>query len=343
MKTETLRKALPLVVLLIAAIAWVMAVPMGTITALGIGSFTLLCPLGALAAMLASKTVIPQAVISIVIGVLLVVLFARAFCAWLCPTPAVSRLRDFFGGKKKDAEEVPAEKTAANTEPVLAASGVKAAVALTAEEKATLAKACGSDSCEEKSCSACAPKRGQGIDSRHVVLGSALVSSLIFGFPVFCLVCPVGLAFATIFLLITLFTQGDVSWLVVAVPALLIAEVVLFRKWCHKLCPLGAIMSLVSKANRTFVPVINDDKCLETAKCVTCGRCGAACGEGIDLRHPELSTAVMNECTKCRACADVCPGKAITFPVFAPSASKAKSAAGEALPVLDDDEPSVAL
>ena len=121
------------------------------------------------------------------------------------------------------------------------------------------------------------------------MLGGALLSAAVFGFPVFCLICPIGLTFATILLVINLFAHGDVTWSIIVVPALLIAEVVLFRKWCHKLCPLSAFMSLIGKANKTFVPAIDDAKCLETAKGTACGACGRACDEGIDPRHPQLS------------------------------------------------------
>ena len=155
------------------------------------------------------------------------------------------------------------------------------------------------------------------------MLGGALASTFIFGFPVFCLVCPIGLTFATILLVINLFAHGDVTWSLIVVPALLIAEVLLFKKWCHKLCPLSAFMSLIAKANKTFVPTIDDAKCLETAKGAACGACGRACEEGIDPRHPQLSRAAWSECTKCRACVDACPANAITMPLLPKRSSDA--------------------
>ena len=121
------------------------------------------------------------------------------------------------------------------------------------------------------------------MDARHFVLGGALLSTFIFGFPVFCLVCPIGLTFATILLLVNLFAQGDVTWSLIVVPAILIAEVLLFKKWCHKLCPLSAFMSLIAKLNRTFKPTIDNAKCLETAQGKKCGACGRAC-EGASTR-----------------------------------------------------------
>ena len=78
--------------------------------------------------------------------------------------------------------------------------------------------------------------------------------------------------------------SGDVTWSLIVVPALLIAEVLLFKKWCHKLCPLSAFRSLIAKANKTFVPTIDDAKCLETAKGGACGACGRVCEEEMCIR-----------------------------------------------------------
>ena len=41
--------------------------------------------------------------------------------------------------------------------------------------------------------------------SRSGVLAGALASAAIFGFPVFCQICPVGLTFATVLLIMSLF------------------------------------------------------------------------------------------------------------------------------------------
>ena len=264
--SKKLRTLVALAIVAVVAVGFVTNVGIGTMSAPGIWDISILCPLGALGTMLASKMMVPRAVISLIVMVLLIVLFARAFCGWICPVPLVQKLRGLFAN----------------------GSG----------------------------CASCASKRGAALDARHFVLGGALASTFIFGFPVFCLVCPIGLTFATILLVINLFSHGDVTWSLIVVPALLIAEVLLFKKWCHKLCPLSAFMSLIAKANKTFVPTIDDAKCLETAKGGACGACGRVCEEGIDPRHPQLSQAAWSECTKCRACVDACPANAITMPLL---------------------------
>ena len=317
--SKTLRTLTALAVIVIVFVGFLTNLGIGTISAPGIWDISILCPLGALGTMLASKMMVPRALVSLVIMVVLIVIFARAFCGWICPVPLVQKLRDLFS--KPQTKEAKAED----------ADGTKAAnvAPLTDEEKAALATGCEKDAKGLAGCASCAKKRGNAVDARHFVLGGALVSTFIFGFPVFCLVCPIGLTFATILLLVNLFGQGDVTWSLIVVPALLIAEVVLFKKWCHKLCPLSAFMSLIAKLNRTFKPTIDDAKCLETSKGATCGRCGKACNEGIDPRHPELSEAAWSECTKCRSCVDACPANAITMPLIAKKGEKVTLAKNE--------------
>ena len=317
--SKTLRTLTALAVIVIVFVGFLTNLGIGTISAPGIWDISILCPLGALGTMLASKMMVPRAVVSLVIMVVLIIIFARAFCGWICPVPLVQKLRDLFS--KPQTKEAKAED----------ADGTKAAnvAPLTDEEKAALATGCEKDAKGLAGCASCAKKRGNAVDARHFVLGGALVSTFIFGFPVFCLVCPIGLTFATILLLVNLFGQGDVTWSLIVVPALLIAEVVLFKKWCHKLCPLSAFMSLIAKLNRTFKPTIDDAKCLETSKGATCGRCGKACNEGIDPRHPELSEAAWSECTKCRSCVDACPANAITMPLIAKKGEKVTLAKNE--------------
>ena len=286
------RRALPALVLLMCAVAFVAMVPLGNISAFGWESISAICPMGALSSLLASKTLVPRVLISLVIALALILLFGRAFCSWICSVPFVERILGLRDGDCEGGRKVAAGK-----------------------EKG---------SCSQ-GCSGCAKARGKAVDSRHFVLGGTLLSAAVFGFPVFCLICPIGLTFATIFLVLRLF-GGSVSWALLVVPALLIVELFLARKWCHRICPLGALMSLVSKGNRTFVPTIDKDMCLEETRGAHCGRCHAACPEGIDLRNLAGSLVAINECVKCRACVEACPAHAISVPFLPKAGASAKQA-----------------
>lgn len=321
MKSNKLRVIIPLVVLLLVAIGYVTAFGIGTISAFGWMDISLLCPLGSLLTLVASKMAVPRVLISLVVVVVLILLFARAFCGWICPVPVVSKIRGIFGGKASNTDMTGAaalEPEAAMA--AMAADKKKAAGdALTEEEKKAL-KGCSG------SCGSCASKF-QKLDSRHVILGGSLVSAAIFGFPVFCLICPIGLTLATILLVMRLFAFGDVTWSVIVVPVILILELLVFRKWCSKICPISALMSLIGKGNKTFVPTIDNAKCLESAKGRSCEICSQVCPQGINPRHPEAGMS-FSECTKCRACVENCPTSAIKMP-FLPQKPSAMPAADD--------------
>ncbi len=143
-----------------------------------------------------------------------------------------------------------------------------------------------------------------------VVLAGALCSSAVFGFPVFCLICPVGLTFGVVIGLGGLFHTGIADWNIALFLGFLILEIVVFRRWCHQLCPLGALTSLIARFNRFFRPSINPGKCLRLQG-IDCNVCHKVCPEELDpTRGGDLS-----RCTKCHVCAENCPAGAITFPV----------------------------
>ncbi len=327
MNTRKLRVIIPVALMVAIGVGFAFNSGIGTLSAIGWKDISLLCPLGALGTMIASKTLIPQAVVSLVLAVAAILLLGRAFCTWACPVPIVGKLRDVFkkparaedAGATADLEADGASPAKARAIVAEEHAVARAQTPLTPAEKKALKGGCAS-------CGSLCASQPATFDSRHFVLGGALLSAAIFGFPVFCLICPIGLTFATIMLVMLLFGGGDVTWSLVAAPALLVVEVLLLRKWCANFCPLSALMSLVAKGNRTFKPAIANEVCLETAKGATCDLCGAACEVGIDVRHPERGAA-WSECTKCRACVEVCPTQAITMPLL-PKRSASASTLG---------------
>lgn len=305
MKASTMRLITMLSVFAIVIVGLATHSGTGTVSSFGLGSIAAICPLGGLETLLASKLLVPQAVISLLVLFALAILIGRVFCAWICPVPLVRRI---FPSRFKSNGKGSEDDTARSIYTKAAALAEEAAVDSGAEVIPQDVR----ESIETSEFHPAKPSRVK-LDSRHFVLGGALVSTAIFGFPVFCLVCPIGLTFATVIGLWRLFGYNEPTIMLVVFPAVLVLELVVFRKWCRKICPLGALVSLASSLNVFARPKVDETKCLRTTRGIDCQSCKSACFEEIDLHHTAASQP-MGECTKCRECADACPVSAISFP-----------------------------
>ena len=77
------------------------------------------------------------------------------------------------------------------------------------------------------------------------------------------------------------------------------------RFWCRYLCPLGALLGLISKVGWLRHRVDKND-------CIECGRCVRVCPTG--TVDPERGfTADPSECTLCLDCESACPSNAVGF------------------------------
>jgi len=76
------------------------------------------------------------------------------------------------------------------------------------------------------------------------------------------------------------------------------------RFWCRYLCPLGALLSLISPLG-LFKRRVNED-------CNECLKCQKTCPMGAVTDDPRGTR--LPECIQCRTCAKVCPQNAIAFP-----------------------------
>lgn len=293
-------------------------VGIGTPSAFGIQQISAICPLGALETMAGAKGVMLHPLLLFALVVVLIVLVGKAFCAWMCPVPWLQR---FFRPKKRAASakdaagrEATAQSAAGHDAPASCGDSAVGSTQAEAAEPEETHSACAPSACAAcAGASACAKalapvggaRDGVRLDSRHAVLVGTLASAAVFGFPVFCLICPVGLTFATIIGLWNLVQFNEPTWALIIFPIILIAEVTVLRKWCSKICPISALVSLLSNLNVTLRPRVKADACLRS-RGVDCHACVDACPEQLDPHSRRIP-----ECSKCGKCVEACPAKAI--------------------------------
>ena len=209
-KIRARRTAVALFVIALMCFSLAFHSGIGAPSSFGIGTFQLICPLGGIEALLASKTAIPHAIISLVVVLAACLVVGRAWCAWGCPAGVV---RKVFGRKEVHADHAACKRSLWETFKT---------------------------------------------DSRLWVLAGVLIATLVVGLPLFCLVCPIGLTFATVLVFWRLFANADMTVAVVLIPLMLIIELVFLRKWCTRFCPMAGLMNLMGRFSRTFKPVIDD-------------------------------------------------------------------------------------
>ena len=145
----------------------------------------------------------------------------------------------------------------------------------------------------------------------YIILGVSVVLSFIVKFPVFCLICPIGLFFGFIFAVLKLFNVFEPSMALIIFPLMLIAELVLFRKWCSIICPISGFMMLINKIPGYKFRLQSDSSTCLLKDGITTEHCADNCQE--NLRITKGDNDFIERCTSCMECSDSCPAKSISF------------------------------
>lgn len=291
----------------------------GTLSSFGIGAISEICPVGALESLLASKTLIPRVLIGLFVFFLVCLVLGRVFCGWLCPVPWLR--------KGAGTEPIPPLKEIEKqTGPIVylgksrlrGGSGAHQSGKIENQEDLSFQTQPQEKDKESEAGFAQTSCNGGTVSvvpkTPFVILGATLLSALAFGFPVFCIICPVGLTFALIIGMWGMIAFNEPSITIALIAGFLLIEILFLRKWCHSFCPIGAVISLFSYFNRFFRPSVGSG-CLKRSKGFNCTRCRDVCPEGIDV-NTKISPMLLARCTKCHACSDACPVQAIHFPLL---------------------------
>ena len=283
-RLETARLITVSLAVLVIVVGALLGTGGGTVCSFSVGPLPLSCPLGFLEVVFAARDPLSQMWPSVALVLLLVILLGRFYCAWVCPTVLARYLGPRFCPSSIQ------ESLRQGCDTIVSLMGRPRPWAETGA-----IERCGG--------SMPAPH------ARYAILGGTLLSSFLFGFPVFCAVCPIGLFFGLLFAVKRLFFWQEPGWELLLFPALLGLELFALRSWCRLICPLGALLGLGGTLNRFLRPAVAKERCLRS-RGVHCTVFQKACPEGLDLLG-QRGVGALKDCTKCLACQEKCPTGAI--------------------------------
>lgn len=249
---------------LLAFLALLLLMMGGLVGALPLTVFLRLDPLTALSTALASGTLAPTLALALAI-VLVTLVLGRVFCSWICPLGALNTLVGRLFRRRRTAPEEAARNAwrPAFRAKYLILAGLLAAAAL-------------------------------GVNAAGILDPiPLLVRSVVVGF------YP-GATAAVPFL------PGGaypMAWLFGGLLiAILVANVAWPRFFCRALCPLGALLGLLSRFS--LVRIHRDP-----ALCNGCNLCTSVCAGAAEPQGRLLAS----ECVGCMSCTAICPHGAITW------------------------------
>jgi MauM/NapG family ferredoxin protein len=260
-------------------------------------------PLGAIATMLASRTLIAKFTYSIIL-VAMTLLLGRFFCGWLCPLGTTIDIADriFFKRFKRPKVKNPQLRRTKYYLLLLFITGAIFSLQLiwladplsivTRSYETTLY-----------------PYFGYAVrstfDTLYKVKGINVVSEPVYGFfrqyliPLQPTITRMHLLFFAVF------------------AGVLTLSILQRRFWCRNLCPLGALLGLLSKPLSFLRRTVSD-------KCIKCGKCQRECGLNAIPEDPKQYW--QQECTECMTCVNACPVNAINFKFKQPFADRTEKA-----------------
>ncbi|MCF3653453.1 MAG: 4Fe-4S binding protein [Aigarchaeota archaeon] len=143
-----------------------------------------------------------------------------------------------------------------------------------------------------------------------ISMASMLITSWILGFPIFCLVCPIGIVSRIIAsALAGSLDLWSILWGIIIFAV--ITLVLRIRNWCGGVCPLGALQALLSPLKILRIKV--------SSRCTRCRICARSCPLGLEI-HEDRVIDYMS-CTACMKCIAECPFKALKPALSSPLSS----------------------
>ena len=143
-----------------------------------------------------------------------------------------------------------------------------------------------------------------------ISMASMLIASWILGFPIFCLICPVGIVSRII--ASALAGSLDIWGILWGITVFAVITLVLrIRNWCGGVCPIGALQALLSPLKILRIRM--------SSRCARCRICARSCPLGLEIYEDRVIDHM--SCTACMKCVAECSFKALKPALSSPLSS----------------------
>ena len=254
--------------------------------------FLRLDPLVAIATMLASRSLLVATSIYAIVLVILTVLLGRFFCGWVCPLGTTLDISDRLLFRRLRRPKIRHNTKLRNLKYYILAAFIVGAIfgsqlIWLADPLSIVTRSYGVIIYPYFSYIT-----RSTFDTLYRVKGVNLISEPIYG------------VFRNYLLPLQQPTSRMLMLFFSVFAVIIVLSILQRRFWCRNLCPLGALLGLLSTRLSFWRRRVN-------SSCVECGECRRACGLGAIPENPRKYWP--QECTECMSCRDVCPVNAISF------------------------------